>query len=145
MPACFPRRNDAIVPWVDRPVGEALPLQRWVQLPDATWVFKTSDQKVACGFGRWTTDCGLPSCPWWGRGGLWIYTTEGSWSSASAPDHRYVSAVRWSYVCGSRGPQTAAVTDRHWLVLMLLHIRAMFHRLLLLDFNHTPTPQQEVI
>lgn len=97
MPACFPRRKDAIVPWVDGPVGEALPSQRWVQLPDATWVFTTSDQKVACGFGRWTTDCGLPSCSLWGRSGLWIYTTEGSWSSASAPDHRYVSAVRWSY------------------------------------------------
>lgn len=53
-----------------------------------------------------------------------LHTTEGfSWSSASAPDHRYVSPVRLE-LCGSRDPQTDGHrarrqtdthADRHWL------------------------------
>lgn len=128
MPACFPRRNEAIVLgwWVGRSVGDALPVGECgcsceMQLGE----FTTSDQKM--GSLDDGLDCGLPSCVLVGKVGSGsTHTAEGfSWSSAPAPDHRYVSPVRWSYA-GAGVPRLPAIVSPPHFASASLHLPECF-------------------
>lgn len=83
MPACFPRRNEAIVPgWVGLSAMRC-PLKRGVAVARCNLGIhdiRSEDWE----FGRWT-DCGLPSCVWWGRWALDLHTIEGSLELSLSP------------------------------------------------------------
>lgn len=109
-------------------VGDGLPVERGGCSCEMQLWCSRHQITEDCEFGRWMTDCGFPSSAVSG-GEEWaldLHTTEGfwfSWSSASAPDHRYVSSVRLE-LCGNRDPQTDChrahtqtdtQTNIHWL------------------------------